>query len=120
LKIRPLSWSVTKVCSCRPSEPSASQHQATGGRRCRRAVSSMIRAVRRSLKTEIRRVAKLVTYGWGVIPVEASIAGIPFRTSLFPKDETYLLPVKVEVRRRTGLAQGDTATVWMKVERARS
>ena len=39
----------------------------------------------------IRRVARFVTYGWGVIPVEATIAGVTFKTSLFPKDGTYLL-----------------------------
>ena len=39
---------------------------------------------------EIRQLSKLVTYGWGMIPVEAAIAAVVFRTSLFPKDETYL------------------------------
>ena len=37
---------------------------------------------------EIRRIARFVSYGWGVIPVEAQIDGVTFATSLFPKDET--------------------------------
>jgi hypothetical protein len=33
---------------------------------------------------EIRRVAKAASYGWGVIPVEATVNGVTFTTSLFP------------------------------------
>lgn len=64
---------------------------------------------------EIRRIASLVTYGWGVIPVEAEIGGTAFRTSLFPKDESYLLPLKNEVRRREGITAGDLVAVSMTV-----
>ena len=64
---------------------------------------------------EIRRISKFVTYGWGVIPVEATIGGVAFRTSLFPRDETYLLPVKQEVRRKAGLTAGDAVSVSMTV-----
>ncbi|MFI0842416.1 DUF1905 domain-containing protein [Mesorhizobium sp. IMUNJ 23232] len=67
---------------------------------------------------EIRRVSKLVTYGWGVIPVEAEIGGVVFRTSLFPKDEIYLLPLKVDVRRRTNITAGDPVSVDMIVRPA--
>ncbi len=68
---------------------------------------------------EIGRISKFVTYGWGVIPVEATISGVVFRTSLFPKDETYLLPVKQEVRRRVGVTAGDLISVSMTVQPAR-
>ncbi|MFF2128862.1 DUF1905 domain-containing protein [Streptomyces olivochromogenes] len=34
---------------------------------------------------DIREVAALATYGWGVIPVEARIGEIAFQTSLFPR-----------------------------------
>jgi hypothetical protein len=67
---------------------------------------------------EIRRVSKLVTYGWGVIPVEAEIGGVVFRTSLFPKDETYLLPLKLDVRRKTNITAGDPVTVDMTIRPA--
>jgi len=62
---------------------------------------------------EVRRVAKAVTYGWGVIPVEARVGGAPFTTSLFPKDETYLLPLKDAVRRKAEVTAGDTVAVEM-------
>jgi hypothetical protein len=64
---------------------------------------------------EIARVSRLVTYGWGVIPVEAEIGGVAFTTSLFPKDEGYLLPIKADVRRRAGLTAGDVVAVEMRV-----
>jgi len=35
---------------------------------------------------DIREVAAMATYGWGVIPVEARIGEVAFGTSLFPKD----------------------------------
>ncbi|AKJ15163.1 hypothetical protein ABB07_35425 [Streptomyces incarnatus] len=64
---------------------------------------------------DIREVAALASYGWGVIPVEARIGGTDFTTSLFPKDGGYLLPLKSAVRRPEGLAPGDEVTVAMTV-----
>ena len=67
---------------------------------------------------EIRRVAKFVTYGWGVIPVEATISEVTFTTSLFPKDGTYLLPLKAAVRRRLDVTAGDVVAVEMTLKPA--
>ena len=64
---------------------------------------------------ELRRVAKAVTYGWGMLPVEARIGEVAFNTSLFPKDETYLLPLKTAVRRKTNITAGDSICVEMTV-----
>lgn len=50
--------------------------------------------------------------GFGSVRVEARIGDVTWRTSVFPqKAGGYLLPVKADVRRRTGIAQGDEATV---------
>jgi len=62
---------------------------------------------------EIRRLARAVTYGWGMIPVDATLGGVTFYTALFPKDETYLLPLKAAVRRRTNVTAGDVVAVEM-------
>ena len=62
---------------------------------------------------ELRRVAKAVSYGWGCVPVEAKIGGTSFTTSLFPKDDTYLLPLKIAVRRKTNVTVGDKVSVVM-------
>jgi hypothetical protein len=67
---------------------------------------------------EIRRVSKFVTYGWGVIPVEATIGDVTFKTSLFPKDGTYLLPLKVAVRRKADITAGDVIAVEMTLQPA--
>jgi hypothetical protein len=67
---------------------------------------------------EIRRLARAVTYGWGMIPVEATIGETVFQTSLFPKDETYLLPLKAAVRRRAEITVGDLIRVDMIVQAA--
>ncbi len=64
---------------------------------------------------DIREVAALATYGWGVIPVEARIGETAFSTSLFPRDDGYLLPLKNAVRTPQGLAAGDEVTVEMTV-----
>ncbi len=56
----------------------------------------------------IEAVSSLVTYGWGCIPVEVRIGDTDFRTSLFPKEDMYLVPVKVAVRKAEGLELGDT------------
>lgn len=60
-------------------------------------------------------VANELTYGWGCIPVEATIGDTDFTTSLFPKDGGFLLPVKVAVRRAEGVDEGDMVAVRMSV-----
>jgi len=68
---------------------------------------------------ELRRLAKVVSYGWGCVPVEAKIGGVTFTTSLFPKDDTYLLPLKVAVRRKADITVGDAISVAMTLGAAR-
>ena len=57
---------------------------------------------------EIKAAAKLISYGWGVIPVTATIGKTTFTTSLFPKDGNYLLPLKNVVRLPEKLELGQT------------
>ncbi len=56
----------------------------------------------------IHTVSAIVTYGWGVIPVTVRIRDTVWKTSLFPKDGRYLVPVKAAVRLAERLAEGDT------------
>lgn len=63
----------------------------------------------------IREVAGAISYGWGVIPVEAEVSGIRFSTSLFPRDGAYLLPLKDAVRRPAGIDVGDLVPVRMRL-----
>lgn len=68
---------------------------------------------------DVRLAAKSASYGWGVVPVEATIGGVSFTTSLFPRDDTYLLPLKDTVRRKTNITAGDEVSVEMTVVVAR-
>jgi hypothetical protein len=50
--------------------------------------------------------------GFGSVRVEVTIQGVTWRTSVFrQKSGGYILPVKADVRRRTGIAQGDLVAV---------
>ena len=64
---------------------------------------------------ELRYAAQMASYGWGVVPVEAHIGAVTFRTSLFPRDGGYLLPLKDAVRRETGIGIGDKVLVRVTV-----
>jgi hypothetical protein len=64
----------------------------------------------------ISEYSSLITYGWGVIPVTASIGDTEWTTSLFPKDGAYLVPLKVVVRKAEGLELGDTVALRLKID----
>ena len=62
---------------------------------------------------KIKEVSNLVTYGWGVIPVNARIGKTEWTTSLIPKDGLYLVPLKNAVRFNEGLFIGDLIEVQL-------
>ena len=64
----------------------------------------------------IEAAAASVTYGWGMIPVRARIGTTDWTTSLFPKDGTYVVPVKTRVRAAEQIELGDTVTVRLTVD----
>jgi hypothetical protein len=51
-----------------------------------------------------------------MIPVTARIGGTGWKTSLFPKDGRYIVPVKARVRKAEGLEVGETVTVRLAVD----
>ena len=63
----------------------------------------------------IRSLAQSVSYGWGVIPVSATLGGTTWRTSLFPKNGGYLLPLRDSVRKTEDVELGDTVSVQLSV-----
>jgi hypothetical protein len=64
---------------------------------------------------ELKAVSSSVTYGWGVIPVEVQIGDTVWKTSLFPKDDLYLVPVRADVRRAEGIDEGDEVIVRLSI-----
>ena len=65
---------------------------------------------------QLRATAALVTYGWGMIPVQLRVGSTRATTSLFPKDGGYVVPLKDAVRAAEGIAVGDTVTVRLVVD----
>lgn len=64
------------------------------------------------LSNEIRGHSLAAMRGFKSARVEAAIGEVRWRTSVFPmKSGGYFLPVKAEVRRKTGIAAGDEVTV---------
>jgi hypothetical protein len=64
---------------------------------------------------EIKAVSNFVTYGWGVIPVEVQVGKTIWKTSLFPKDDRYLVPIKASIRKAENLEEGDEVTIRLEV-----
>jgi hypothetical protein len=64
----------------------------------------------------IKDVASAVSYGWGVVPVTASIGATEYTTSLFPKNGGYLVPVKDVVRKGEQLTLGDEVVVRLVID----
>lgn len=54
---------------------------------------------------------------WGVVPVRARIGDTAFTTSMFPREQTWFLPVKDAVRRAEGVGLGDVVDVRLAVGR---
>ena len=67
---------------------------------------------------ELRFAAREASYGWGCVPVTARIGETEFVTSLFPRGETYFLPVKVAVQRVEQVSIGDRVSAAITVRRA--
>jgi hypothetical protein len=53
--------------------------------------------------------------GFGSVPVHARIGASEFDTSIFPSDDSFVLPVKRAVRDREGLERGDPVDVELEV-----
>jgi Domain of unknown function (DUF1905) len=65
---------------------------------------------------ELEAASAFVSYGWGMIPAAAQIGETSWKTSLFPKDGRYIVPVKAWVRKAQGLVVGDIVTVRLHVD----
>ena len=64
----------------------------------------------------LEETSPLVSYGWGMIPVTASIGRTEWKTSLFPKDGRYIVPLKAWVRKAERVQLGDVVVVQLTVD----
>lgn len=65
---------------------------------------------------DLKVISNSVTYGWGVIPVHVQIGSTEWTTSLFPKDDLYIVPIKASVRKAENLEEGDDVSVRVEVK----
>lgn len=71
-------------------------------------------AVPEEQSAEIKASESMLTYGWGVIPVEGRIGDTEFTTSLIPRQGVYLVPIKNMVRLPEKLSVGDEIEISLK------
>lgn len=64
---------------------------------------------------DLKELSEFVTYGWGMIPVTVRIGKTEWKTSLFPKDGRYIVPLKDRVRKAESLNEGDDVTIQLEV-----
>ena len=65
---------------------------------------------------DLKAMAEVVTYGWGMIPARVRIGTTDWETSLFHKDGSYIVPIKASVRKAETLEEGDQVTLRLEVQ----
>lgn len=64
----------------------------------------------------VEAASTAVTYGWGMVPVAARIGAAAWKTSLWPRDGGYIVPVKAWVRKAEALELGDIVAVSLTID----
>ena len=67
------------------------------------------------LAAEINRFSAGLKGGWGSVKVDVTIGATSWRTSIFPSDDSYVLPVKAAVRKAEGLDHGSAVDVTLSI-----
>lgn len=63
----------------------------------------------------IKDISNLITYGWGMIPVQVTIGETVWTTSLWPKAGGYVVPLKDRVRKAEQLSEGERVTIKLEL-----
>lgn len=63
----------------------------------------------------LKAMSSSITYGWGVLPARARIGATTWTTSLFPKDGSYLVPLRASVRKAEKLELGEIVAIRLEV-----
>ncbi len=64
---------------------------------------------------DLKTISTRVTYGWGVIPVRVRIGKTEWKTSLFPKEGRYLVPIRMSVQKSEDIEVGDSVVIQIEV-----
>jgi hypothetical protein len=63
----------------------------------------------------IQALSGMVSYGWGMIPARVTIGDTVWSTALWPKDGSYIVPLKANVRKAERIAEGAIVTVRLEL-----
>ena len=63
----------------------------------------------------LKAISGLVTYGWGMIPATVQIGETRWKTSLFPKDGGYIVPIKALAQKAEDLNVGDSVMIRIEI-----
>lgn len=71
----------------------------------------------RELSQDITKAFGDIKRGWGSLPVEVTLHDVTWKTSIFPdaKRGGYLLPLKAQIRQKTGIKEGSTVSCQMRI-----
>jgi uncharacterized protein DUF1905 len=64
---------------------------------------------------EIREITAGPRRGFGAVRVRVRVGATTWRTSVFPSDDVYVLPIKAAVRKAESLGPGDVASVTVEL-----
>ncbi|CAN5524866.1 DUF1905 domain-containing protein [soil metagenome] len=64
---------------------------------------------------EIKSMEKMVTYGWGMIPATVTVGKTEFKTALWPKDDRYIVPLKVAIRKAENISEHDKIQITLDI-----
>jgi hypothetical protein len=64
---------------------------------------------------ELKEIVAAVTYGWGMVPVDARIGNTEWYTALWPKDGLYILPLKDKIRKAERIEEGATVAARLEI-----
>jgi hypothetical protein len=63
----------------------------------------------------IAEVARAVSYGWGMVPVVVRAGRTEWSTSLWPKSDGYIVPIKTAVRLAEHLELDDVVMLQLEI-----
>lgn len=64
----------------------------------------------------IKCLSARLTYGWGCIPAMVTVGETRYKTSLFPREGRYLVPLKMAVQKAEGVGLDSVVAMRLELE----
>ncbi len=68
-----------------------------------------------TITQQIEEVKRELTYGWGVIPARITLGRVTVSTSLIPKNGSFYVPLKNEIRNPNSIETGDEIQITVEL-----